>query len=280
MVYEPPYKMSWPKKPVKIEDGNIVAIDGIPAENYNPFDFYGESESLYLKFISIDKTKPDCIKDFVNEYGFLGINSFKRNKEKLEEWNEKTKKLDIKDAFFVYAKDYLGTNKESIEDIKTEIINMRRLINLWEAIKSHDLDTMLREIEFFEGINLLEHKEEINLIFVQWWAQKTIAFQINQQLSFVVPRLSFKSLSEYYKRPLPIFYSVWDVPDLLSAMYTMIYMDLLGGKTIRKCRNESCSKWFSVYGNDDRKIYCSSRCANTQAKRMERRRKKEKRESE
>jgi hypothetical protein len=67
----------------------------------------------------------------------------------------------------------------------------------------------------------------------------------------------------------------WSIPTLLAGLYTMLSLDLQGGKLLRKCANPTCSKYFEVYANDTRKIYHDSSCAALQAQRNFRRKKEQ-----
>lgn len=66
----------------------------------------------------------------------------------------------------------------------------------------------------------------------------------------------------------------WYCKNLLSAMYTMFFLDVTKGIDVRTCANETCLKPFVP--SDPRKIYCSPECLTTQRQRNYRKRKKDK----
>jgi hypothetical protein len=53
----------------------------------------------------------------------------------------------------------------------------------------------------------------------------------------------------------------WYCRTLIQAMYAMLYLDLTGGNTIRKCQSGGCPNSFRV-GSQSKSKYCSERCAN------------------
>ncbi len=59
----------------------------------------------------------------------------------------------------------------------------------------------------------------------------------------------------------------WRYRSLLQAMYVMLFLDLTGGSTIKKCESRGCPNYFRV-GPQSRSKYCSNRCANRASTRM------------
>lgn len=53
----------------------------------------------------------------------------------------------------------------------------------------------------------------------------------------------------------------WRYRSLLQAMYVMLFLDLTGGTTIKKCQSRGCPNYFRA-GPQIRSKYCSTRCAN------------------
>jgi hypothetical protein len=53
----------------------------------------------------------------------------------------------------------------------------------------------------------------------------------------------------------------WRYCSLLQAMYIMLFLDLTGGNTIKKCKRRKCSNYFRV-GSQSKSIYCTPRCAS------------------
>lgn len=61
----------------------------------------------------------------------------------------------------------------------------------------------------------------------------------------------------------------WRYRNLLQAMYVMLYSDLTGGHTIKKCQSRGCPNHFRL-GPQAKSKYCSQRCANRASTRMRR----------
>jgi hypothetical protein len=61
----------------------------------------------------------------------------------------------------------------------------------------------------------------------------------------------------------------WRYRSLLQAMYIMLFLDLTGGNTIKKCKRRKCSNYFRV-GSQSKSIYCTPRCASAASTSMKR----------
>jgi hypothetical protein len=61
----------------------------------------------------------------------------------------------------------------------------------------------------------------------------------------------------------------WYCRSLIQAMYVMLYLDLTGGNTIKKCQSRGCLNTFRV-GSQSTSKYCSKQCAYRAATRMSR----------
>lgn len=61
----------------------------------------------------------------------------------------------------------------------------------------------------------------------------------------------------------------WRYRSLLQAMYLMLFLDLTGGTTIKKCQSQGCPDYFRT-GSQSKSKYCSKRCANRASTRMQR----------
>jgi hypothetical protein len=53
----------------------------------------------------------------------------------------------------------------------------------------------------------------------------------------------------------------WRYRNLLQAMYVMLFLDLTGGNTIKKCQSRGCANYFRV-GSQSKSIYCTTTCAD------------------
>jgi hypothetical protein len=52
----------------------------------------------------------------------------------------------------------------------------------------------------------------------------------------------------------------WHYRSLLQAMHLMVYLDLTGGNTVKRCRSRGCPNYFRI-GPQSESKYCSGRCA-------------------
>ena len=59
----------------------------------------------------------------------------------------------------------------------------------------------------------------------------------------------------------------WRYGNLLQAMYAMLYLDLTGGNTIKRCQSRGCANYFRV-GSQSKSKYCSKKHANRASTRM------------
>lgn len=175
--------------------------------------------------------------------------------------------------------EYRTIESENISEIKREVTRMKLVLKLWESLSFDEIDmihtntiALIRFVnslgEFIKPNTEPEYPNQIET--ARYWAGLHIGMQVNRQIHYVRPVIDMSSIRNNISK-WNGFEGQWIAYDLLSAMYTMIYMDIVQGKMIRKCKNETCPNWFEIYGNDERKIYCNSKCSNTQGKRMARR---------
>lgn len=182
------------------------------------------------------------------------------------------------------------TAEESVEEFIKELKRMRVIVSMREAIATNNIEYLKFGIDFLDEMNwqeaegepwrsysseyksILETNEDQadDIRFLTLCANISIKREVNKQLLNVNPVINFDGYFEDEQQ----FHGTWKANNLLSAMYVMLYMDLIGGKGIKKCQNKTCPEWFVVYGNDDRKIYCDNTCARQQAQREYRKRKK------
>jgi hypothetical protein len=72
------------------------------------------------------------------------------------------------------------------------------------------------------------------------------------------------------------FTTCWVANSLNTLIFYELSQRLISGDIIRQCACKTCREYFQIYGNDTRKIYCSVRCAQLEAKRKQRERQKSK----
>ena len=90
---------------------------------------------------------------------------------------------------------------------------------------------------------------------------------LNAQTRFVTPILRYEDEQ---------LIADWQITSLLEAMYMEILVSFSPNTQIKKCANPTCNFYFDVGVGNNRKIYCSPRCASLMAKRKQRERDKAK----
>lgn len=181
---------------------------------------------------------------------------------------------------------------ESLEDIRQEIVIMRSLVLLWQEIRAKNREGILAQVEDLRrmadlyGIVLIDRRIVAALNTTLVGKPSAESNNYDEQSDDQILYLASSILSNWINKKLdgvkPVISPMlnfslqgsWNAPHLLSAMYVMLYMDLTRGVALRKCRNKPCKDFFAVYGNDDRKIYCSESCASAQKQREYRQNKK------
>ena len=334
MLFAQVPEMKWLRKKCRIEDGVIVEVRGHPVEWYNPFAHYGGDceRSLYLEFTDIaydymidpEYNGNERIEEFVNTYGFLGLEKCEVDAIVAKKYNEmagtgalllsrchQNHHTDLNDTTNALINSYpypdlvndildragiIGNSDNSafmqlfeelkeagqlkpcaerVDDFVAEAAAMFMSINLWQAVSQEDLSMTKEYLSTFwsnsdeQGSDIAQALElgsnEPWIIYK--YAMKLIGSIVNERLQNIAPILNCDGLKASFK-------GTWKVPNLISAMYLMLYMDIVEGKIVRRCKNETCEHYFS--SNDKRKIYCSPECAGAQTQRAYRRRKKSK----
>ncbi len=285
MIYSQKPEMEWAVHVCEMVGDKIAAQKGFPVAHYNPFDYHNVEgrRTLYLQFIEVDETDTNEIFKFVSKYGFLG---FKHDTEKvsLEPYKEERKKYSDHLASLRRTPESDGFIKELvtaiswrdvelIEDIRQEILEMRTIVNIVHEIQSGTeislgpvFDLYSRAIPF-DSTSIEEIQHEFDDQALRFFAKSAVELRIDTKLKGVHPHLGSNKDGNRFS-------GTWRVPTLLSAMYLMLYTDIVGSKMFRKCRNVTCNMYFPIYGNDARKVYCSNNCARLQAQREYRQRKK------
>ena len=270
----------------------------------------GTSDCIYLQFTSINPSDYSEILKFINKYGFIGLAYHFGNNSASIMPGTKIEGGVVSGAFTTPIS--LG---ENIYDVQFHINLIQSIIWINEEIKqSDDYNTILDNysnlydflnmmcidlafgrrnksedgfddmivaedflydivnckcFEYFKGeIPLNELKQAVDIKELKKECLDAQEKVLNHFLSFVNPIVACDILCDHLE-------CKWIANNLLSAMYFEIFIAMNNGKNIRKCANKTCSNYFEVYGNDTRKIYCSTKCAQSEAKRKQRRREKE-----
>ncbi|MBU3075622.1 CGNR zinc finger domain-containing protein [Clostridium estertheticum] len=296
------YTTIWGKYACKIEDGiKIVKITTEPTELYNPFNSYTQDNttSLHIQFASIDVNDPKNILDFINKFGFLGLdirNRFEKielelgflSMELFKYITGKENIIDNKESLISTAKNmynitigssdllsHHSIHEESLDDISYEITRLKDLLTLIEKKDSSNPEQLYELIYnasdhfsryLFERDN---NEQKGNLDILKSTANDCIMDAINKEIQHVSPLLVPNASSS------GSFDTKWNSNTLISTIYTMLYLDLIVGKRIKKCKNLTCGKFFDVYGANTRKKFCTTKCAQSNASREYRKREKE-----
>ncbi len=143
----------------------------------------------------------------------------------------------------------------------------------WETIKKDFGALVVLDEQAWKGVSILCTRESINrwtlhLLFfpsddtpVDYLVSDDGGMSFNSYLQEVSPRVVIGKDGNLQRG--------WRCRSLLQAMYVMLYLDLTGGNTIRKCQSRGCSNYFRV-GSQGKSRYCSQRCANRASTRMRR----------
>jgi len=255
------FDMEWNASPCIIEDKIItLASDFTGHKKYNPYDGYGvydgsrRKQPLYLKFASIDKNDHEAMRQFVSDFGFLGLITHMDNPSK-------------------QAHEYYSKVFEFIPDIQKEIHIMRSLVEMKKAI-DEGIDPVVKSC-----LNVLmdETQDDTNIFWMQEktsdkvnYALAALKIQqvINKYLKYTTPKIKYSVNKHLVHKTGDYFSGTWESKSLLSAMYTMFYLDLTLGKFYKVCENRNCGNWFDVSSNEDKKQnFCSPECASRERQR-------------
>jgi hypothetical protein len=118
------------------------------------------------------------------------------------------------------------------------------------------------------GVSVLSTREP-----VFWWEVELENFPSGELLP--AREVSAGALNTHLSGVSPYAYlgedgtlqRAWRCPSLLQAMYFMLYLDLTGGRSVRKCGSAGCGKYY-LAGLHSRSKYCSARCANRASTRL------------
>lgn len=110
-------------------------------------------------------------------------------------------------------------------------------------------------------------KAEIDFDKVQILANACISDIMNSQTADICPELRYENGK---------LTADWHITSLLEAMYMELQVTFTPNTQIRKCANPTCNFFFDVGVGNNKKMYCSQRCALLMAKRKQRERDKQK----
>jgi len=148
-----------------------------------------------------------------------------------------------------------------------------RQLALWEEIRKDFGALLVLDEEAFKGVSVLCTREPLR----RW----TVSLQLFPSGDTLAEQLandrSLSSFNSYLEQAAPRavlgkdgnLERGWTCGSLLQAMYVMLWLDLTGGSTIRKCLSRGCQNYFRM-GPQSKSMYCPKRCANRASTRMKR----------
>lgn len=128
-------------------------------------------------------------------------------------------------------------------------------------------------IDLINKINLL-HKADVSSLnnAAIYKLEQDIEVGFFQYIGLITPNLKFtRTVGQLMATPA----WNWSVPNLISAMYFMLFMDLTTKGPPLKCANPGCNQFFFPVNAKKDTIYCSHTCYNRAHQRNNKARKKE-----
>jgi hypothetical protein len=135
----------------------------------------------------------------------------------------------------------------------------------WEEIQEDFGALFILDEEAFTGVSVLCTREPLAR-----WRHSLVFFpSVDTPVEQLVNNEGFPDFNAFLQEVSPRVViredgnldRSWYCRSLIQAMYAMLYLDLTGGNTIKKCRSWGCSNSFRV-GPQTKSIYCSDQCAS------------------
>jgi hypothetical protein len=134
----------------------------------------------------------------------------------------------------------------------------------WEVIKEVFGALLIQDEESYTRVSVLCTREPL-----QRWQSSLTSFpsgdmSVGQSLSHSYSALNWRlrQVSPYLRLGEDgNLKADWHYRSLLQAMYVMLWLDVTGDNTIRKCQSRGCSYYFRV-GAQSKSIYCTPTCAS------------------
>jgi hypothetical protein len=141
----------------------------------------------------------------------------------------------------------------------------------WERIQEDFGALLIMDEEAFTGVSVLCTREPLAR-----WRHSLVFFpSVDTPVEQLVNNEGFPDFNAFLQEVSPRVVigedgnldRSWYCRSLIQAMYVMLYLDLTGGNTIRKCQSWGCPNSFRA-GPQTKSIYCSDQCANRASTRM------------
>jgi hypothetical protein len=284
----------WYRKKYYIDDGFIKPVPGARVEPYNIFDFYlpgnRQRDSIHQIFASVDLNDDKAITGFYTRFGPLGlynreiikIVAFPPNLRHIYRMPESSPVAGVqrdinelmpmdmlmgkyhipRDVFPIPIEgDLVLPDKkvatldtwEPVDKFREECIRFRWILELRNAIADKNIMEIKELLESSNNQlyrNAVKGKDDNGLLYI---ATGAVMWAVNGEMeNRVTPLLMFDERDGISKK------ISWRCDSLLTALYTMIFLDITRGVLTRRCENEKCTKFFEA-GNPKVR-FCSTSC--------------------
>jgi len=244
------YPWDWKKfSNVYIKGNKIIADESSEIEAYSPFDYFGDEsnkENIITALIKVDVENNDSIIEFVKNFGFLQYQNVSPYFESVDSFKFEYKKFKLIALIYSFINDLLNEKKDNKEEKSDEEIKE----DIKRYLESQDTKVL--------SISAKIHKELIlnsaNLKEMKYQLMSIIVTQINNETKKIVNHLAINSEDLTVENRAI-------APDLITVLYFMLHLSLIGKRILRRCQNHPCDKYFYIYKNNTRKIFCSHVCA-------------------
>lgn len=249
----------WIRGHYDIKDGVIFPINH-DYSNYDPLSEFSikdcDENSLFMKLANLNTNNLESIKEFVNEYGLLGIYYFRHS---LPE--------EMQSDFLTNAK-----HIENVSDFQREVELFRLFLTLLTALRKGDSKELYSI--FFKQIDLLQQAtktpglQEASIILTQnmdnisEYSNTLVLWTINDVL-----HRGTSGINPHYRMFDDVVISDWSYTSLLSAIYLMAFQ---AGQKNEFPECDVCYSLFVKSSNRPVKLYCSNTCKETAKKRRQR----------
>jgi hypothetical protein len=128
----------------------------------------------------------------------------------------------------------------------------------WEDVEERYGVVALLDADADRGVSVVPTRESLAsweyecANFVRARYDPEIAHGLNERIAGVTPYASFGRDGELERG--------WRCRSLLQAMYLMVYLDVTGGKSVRRCKRPDCRRHYRLGPQES--DYCSARCTN------------------
>ncbi|MEN6350731.1 MAG: hypothetical protein ABFD08_15225 [Syntrophomonas sp.] len=248
------------------------------AEMYRLDSYTNGVQAAYLQFAGINEGNVEEIIKFTSKYGPLGIHIDKlkinpfgllKYEEILEEIPLIQEHIKLMRSVINLSNLYTGQST-NITALTLELVNIVNILmainNMGYSLFSVSEDSNLC-ILILDSVDNLNDKDMIPGIPRSSYNDRllgssgyTVTYIVNSFLSqvksAVIPSKEHK------------FFGVSRPNNLLTAMYIMLYDDLIQGRMIKKCANKNCPEFF--ISTNKRRDYCCHECADAQGHREKR----------